>query len=100
MLKNKSSSVSISGRSATSATKSNTNVRQSGSKTKKPTIDREIAKKLDTLDRQGLKYLKESLKASRMIDHREANDMEVEEEIYIENDLVENRSPKKIVNEI
>lgn len=35
-----------------------------------------------------------------MIEHKETNDMEVEEEIYIENDLVENRSPKKFANEI
>jgi hypothetical protein len=68
MIKNKSSSVSISNRGSGSASKSNSSSRKSTNKPKKPTIDREIAKKLDTLDRQGLKYLKESLKASRTID--------------------------------
>lgn len=68
MIKNKSSSVSISNRSSTSATKTNNSGRKSSNKPRKPTIDREIAKKLDTLDRQGLKYLKESLRASRIVD--------------------------------
>lgn len=31
-------------------------------------IDHEIAKCLDTLDRQGLKYLKETLRASKIFD--------------------------------